>query len=234
MGCYHHDSIPYCFSHRLLDLFEHDVQISLEDDGFTRIVANEIWRREASPEQGEDEFSIFGEPFVMAGHRGAQKQLAMLLDRTGASRKTLAFSWLFFMTFDVDLCLFSPVLKVKGKPFKCLLCRLSSSRRGTCEHEDSCAKKFCKTLRKQHGNGSCILSELLLSETDADEAPDEDEKIFQNEVVHQELEHNNGGNRSLKLAQEYTPHVRRHILPCRGEWSDMIFISQILSKARGW
>ena len=123
----------------------------------------------------------------MAGHRGTPKQLAILLGRTGASRKTLAFSWLFVVTFDVDLCLTnteqcSPVLKVKGKPFKCLLCRLSSSRRGTCEHED-CAKKVCKTLRRQHGNGSCILSELVLSESDADEAPNQDEQIFQNEEV---------------------------------------------------
>ena len=190
-------------------------QRSLADEALTRVVSNEIQRGETLQEDGGEEFSIFGEPFHLERASEPSAQLTVLLDRGKNSKRTLASSWIFFLTFDLDLYIFTPVLKVKGKPYKCLLCRIPSSRRGVCIHEEF-AKKACKRLRGQPGRGSSVLSDFgFMSGDDSDKERANYDNSHHSEIEEEEenVEENTGRNRSVSLPEVYTPHERRPILP---------------------
>ena len=138
------------------------------------------------------------------------------------------------MIFDPDLLLFVPVCKVKGKPLRCFICRIPLSRRGVCAHEEN-AKIAAKASFRRSSCASALLLELAIMDddgsTETERSIQEQGEADGNNVLDEDTSLQCCG--SMTLAQTFTPiDVRRPILPCRGEWNDMITIEKALNTAR--
>ena len=209
-------------------------QVCLADEAFNRMVSSEIRRREHIQSLQDRGDTVFGQCISFDNGSPSSINLSVLLDRNASKNSTLASPWLFFMMFDVQSLLFVPVSKVKGKPFRCFLCRIPLSRRGVCGHEET-AKKVSQYFRKRRSGRTGVLLELALPNEKGDDTSAETESAIPplDEQADEDNEHEGAGNQSVSVTQIYTPiDVRRPILPCRGEWDNMVSVAKALDKVR--
>ena len=207
-------------------------QICLEDQSFRAMVNSEIRRRESISDLQDRGDTIFGQCVTDDTSIRSPSSLTVVLDRATSTTRTLASLWIFFMIFEPDLLLFVPVCNIKRKPLRCFICRIPLSRRGVCAHEEN-AKIAAKASLRRSNCTSALLLELAIMDddgsTDTERSIQEQGEADGNNV----LDEHTSVQRSMTLAQTFTPiDVRCPILPCRGEWNDMINIEQALNTAR--